>query len=290
VVSPPRSASQRGNTWAPDWSRDGRFLAFLLARDPGWSLVVRSLDTGEEREFSLGDRTVQMGASPRWFPDGKGIAIPATEPGKGESLVRVDVETGRVAYLMPLPWNVGFPKYQISRDGRRIVYMNAPARPGAGARIVERDLSTGKETDVIERQGLNAYGMSPDGRWRMIGVMDGKSQVLLVTPAAGGEPRELVRIDTAKEVAFGGSPWWTPDGRYIQFLRGAKGKTGLQWQLWQVAPDGGGPQQLGLTLTGPLMSGLRPHPDGRRFAASTVKVSLEVWVMENLPSRPGTVP
>ena len=43
-------------------------------------------------------------------------------------------------------------------------------------------------------------------------------------PAAGGEARELLRIDGEKEVPFWGTPWWTPDGRYIAFLKGVKGE------------------------------------------------------------------
>ena len=82
-----------------------------------------------------------------------------------------------------------------------------------------------------------------------------------------------------------GRPWWTPDGRYIAFLKGVKGKAQIpyearKWQLWRVAADGGEPQRLGLTV-GRQMGGLRPHPDGRRLATTDFKVNLEVWVMEN---------
>ena len=123
VVSPPQSASQRGNTWAPAWSPDGRFLAYILAREPNRTVIVRSLETGEEREFEVGERTIGMGASLHWLPDGKAVAVPAFEPGKGESLVRVDVQTGRVTTLMPLPAVVGFPRFDFSPDGNTVYYL-----------------------------------------------------------------------------------------------------------------------------------------------------------------------
>ena len=286
VVSPPQSASGRGNIKAPDWSPDGRFLAYVLVREPNRTVIVRSIDTGEEREFEVSERTIGMGAALRWVPDGKAVAIPAFEPGKGENLVRIDVQTGRVTSLMPLPAGVGFPRFGFSPDGNTIFYVRPSTPPEVnGGRLVAHDLRSGQETVVIEKRGLYAGVVSPDGRRLVIAVGDGKSQVLLVMPAAGGEARELVRVDE-KEVPFWGSPSWTPDGRYVAFLKGVKGEAQIpykarQWQLWRVAAEGGEPQSLGLNFTGQLTGALRLHPDGRRVAIDDIKPNLEVWVMEN---------
>ena len=272
VVSPPQSASQRGNTWSPAWSPDGRFLAYVLAREPKRTVIVRSLDTGEERELEIGERTIGMGASLHWLPDGKAVAVPAFEPEKGESLVRVDVQTGQVTTLTALPAGYGFPRFDFSPDGKTLFYIKH--------RVVARDLKSGQEVVIIERPGLFGAVVSPDGRQLLIGVNENGTQILSVMPAAGGEARELMRVDGEKEVPFWGSPWWTPDGRYIAFLKGIKGKAPNQWNLWRVAAEGGEPQRLGLTV-GQQMGGLRPHPDGRRLATTDFKVNLEVWVMEN---------
>jgi len=279
VVSPPQSASQRGNTWAPAWSPDGRFLAYILAREPNRTVIVRSLETGEEREFEVGERTIGMGASLHWLPDGKAVAVPVFEPGKGESLVRVDVQTGRVTSLAPLPAGIGFPRFDFSPDGNRVFYIKPTALPAVG-RVVARDLKSGQEVDVIEKRGLYRGVVSPDGRRLLIGVNEKGTQVLFIMPAAGGEARELLRVGGEKEIPFWGGPWWTPDGRYIAFLKGVKGKTPNQWDLWRVAAEGGEPERLGLTV-GRQMGGLRPHPDGRRLATTDFKVNLEIWVMEN---------
>jgi len=286
VVSPPQSASQRGNTWAPAWSPDGRFLAYVLARESGRTVIVRSLETGEEREFEVGERTIGMGASLHWLPDGKAIAVPAFEPGKGECLVRIDVQIGRITNLMPLPAGVGNPRFDFSPDGNTVYYLKPSARPDSNAdRVVARDLKSGQEVDVIERPGLYRGIVSPDGRRLLICVNEKGIQILLIMPAAGGEAGELLRIDGEKEVPFWGAPWWTPDGRYIAFLKGVQGEAQIpyearKWQLWRVAAEGGEPQRLGL-IVGRQMGGLRPHPDGRRLATTDLKVNLEVWVMEN---------
>jgi Tol biopolymer transport system component len=278
VVSPPQSASRRGNIWAPDWSPDGRFFAYLLIREPNRTVIVRSVDTGEEREFEVGERTIGMGARLRWIPDGRAVAIPAFEPGKGQSLVRIDVQTGRVTSLMSLPAGVGFQRFEFSPDGNTVFYVKKPG-------LVAHDLRSGQETIVSEKPGLYAGMVSPDGQRLLIGVNENWSEILFVMPAAGGEARELVKIDE-KEVPFWGSPSWTPDGRHVAFLRGVKGEAQIpyrdrQWQLWRVAAEGGEPQSLGLTFTGQLTGALRLHPAGRRVAIDDIKVNLEVWVMEN---------
>jgi Tol biopolymer transport system component len=286
VVSPPRPASQRGNTWAPAWSPDGGFLAFIVAREPHRTVIVRTLETGEEREFEVGERTIGLGATLRWFPDGKGIVVPAFEPGKGAGLVRIDAQTGRVAFLMPLPAAVGFPHFEILPDGSRVLYTKpSDVPPGGGLCLISRNLKSGEEATVVEKPAFFQSGLSPDGRRLAMEIGEGKAQVLLVMPSAGGESRELVRVDSDKEVPFWGTPWWSPDSRYVYFMKGVKGVKD-QWHLWRVSAEGGEPRQLGVTL-GRQMGGLRLHPDGRRLATTDFKVNLEVWVMENfLPRSP----
>ena len=276
VVSAPLPASRRGNTQAPDWSPDGRFLAFILLREPNRTVVVRSMDTGEERELQVGERT--MRGPLRWTGDGKAVVVPASEAGKGDNLLRIDVQTGQVTSLMPLPTD--FTRFEFSPDGRTLFYLK-PAAPADvnGSRIVARDLRSGQETVVIEKRGLYAGVVSPDGQRLLIATWDGKSQVLLVMPAAGGEAREVVRIDGEKENPFPGSPSWTPDGRSVAFLKGIKGKDG-QWQLWRATAEDGAQQRIG-QIAARQLQGVRLHPDGRRVAITDVKVDLEVWVMEN---------
>jgi len=278
VVSPSQSAFQRGNMRTPDWSPDGRSLAGVVASESSRALIIRSMDTGEERELRVGERTIQWSGI-RWTPDGKAVVVTSSEVGKGKNLIRIDVQTGQVTSMMPLPVLSAVPRFEISPDGNTIFYVRKPG-------LVAHDLRSGQEKVVIEKRGLYAGLVSPDGQRLLIAVFESKSQVLLVMPAAGGEARELVRVDGEKEVPFWGSPAWTPDGRYVAFLKGVKGVAEIpyrerQWQLWRVAAEGGEPQRLGLNVAGQLTGELRLHPDGRRVAIDDVKVNLEVWVMEN---------
>jgi Tol biopolymer transport system component len=283
VVSPPKSAFQHGNMRTPDWSPDGRLLAGVVAGEPSQAVIIHSMETGEERELRIGERTIEWSGI-RWTPDGKAIVVTASEAGKGRSLIRIDVKTGQVTSLMPLTAMNNVPRFELSPDGNTIFYVRSPG-------LVAHNLRSGKESIVSDKKGLYAGLVSPDGQRLLIAVGDGKSQVLLVMPATGGEARELVRVDGEKETPFWGSPAWTPDGRYVAFLKGVKGETQIpykdqQWQLWRVATDGGEPQKLGLNFAGQLTGELRLHPDGRKVAIDGIKVNLEVWVMENfLPNQ-----
>ena len=72
---------------------------------------------------------------------------------------------------------------------------------------------------------------------------------------------------------------WTPDGRHIVFVKGLKGRSTRNVQLWRVPAEGGAAERLGLTVD--ELWWLRLHPDGRRVALGTWHTKFEIWVMEN---------
>lgn len=230
------------------------------------------MDTGEERELRASEWTFVWGGI-RWTPDGKSIVAPASQAGKGDNLIGIDVQTGKVTPMIQLGALSGVPRFELSPDGN-IIFM-----PQKG-QLVAHDLRSGQERVVIEKTGLYSGIMSPDGQRILIAVGDGKSQALLVIPVDGKESRELVRIDGEKEFPFWGSAAWTPDGRYVSFLKGIKGREWL-WQLWRIPIGGGEAQYLGLDFNGRLTGELRIHPNGHQVAIDKIKVNLEVWVMEN---------
>jgi Tol biopolymer transport system component len=280
VVTPLQTAFKHGNMRSPHWSPDGHFLAGIDANEPSQAVIIKSMDTGEEREFRVGEWTIDMGPL-RWTPDGKAVVVPASQAGKGGSLIRIDVQAGQVTSLMTLPALEGWLRFGFSRDGSKIYYFRPSPSSEISSQLVSHDLKSNMETVILEKPGIYACASSPDGKQLLISLNEGgKSQVLNVMSAEGGETRELVRVDGDKEVPFWGTASWTPDCRYIVFFKGVKGKEG-QWQLWRVAAEGGEPQKMGLNVTGQLVGSLQLNPDGRRIVIDDVGVNLEVWVMEN---------
>ncbi len=287
VVSPLQSAFQHGNMRGPDWSPDGHSLAGIAGSEPSQAVIIHSMDTGEEREIRVGGWIIGMG-SLRWTPDGKAVVAPASEAGKGDNLIRIDIQTGQVTSLMPLPALGGWPRFGFSRDGNIIYYHRPDSSDASRSQLVAHDLQTGQESAVSQDQGLYLSNVSPDGQKLLIAksVENGKSQVLLTMPTSGGEARELVKIDGNKNIPFWGSASWTGDSRYVVFLKGIKGVEqipykDMQWQMWSVSAEGGEAMPLGLTITGQLVGPQQLQPNGHHVVIGDVKVNLEVWVMEN---------
>ena len=272
IISRSLTAFKRGNIRTPDWSPDGSLLAGVLTNESNQAVVIRSMDTDEEREIRIGERKIEWSGI-RWTPDGKAIVVTASEAGKGRELIRIDVKTGQVTSLMPLTARGIVPRFELSPDGNTIFYVRSPS-------LVAHNLRSGQESVVSDKKGLYAGLVSPDGQKILIAVNEEGSQVLLIMPVTGGEAKELVRVDGEKEVPFWGSAAWSPDGRYIVYFKGVKGKE-REWQLWRIPAEGGEAQSLGLNITGQLTGELRLHPDGHRVAIDAVMVNLEVWKMEN---------
>jgi Tol biopolymer transport system component len=274
IDSRPQPAFKKGNIRTPAWSPDGSLLAGVLTNESNQAVVIHSMNTGEEREIRIGDKKIEWSGI-RWTPDGKGIVVTASEAGKGKELVRIDVNTGQVTSLMPLAAMNGVPRFELSPDGNTIFFVRSPG-------LIAHDLRSGQDSVVSDKKGLYAGLVSPDGKRLLLatGTEGYKSQILFIMPVSGGEPRELLRIDVEKEVPFWGSAAWSPDGRYIVFFKGVKGRE-REWKLWRIPAEGGEAEFLGLNIKGQLTGELRLHPDGHRIAIDGVMVNLEVWVMEN---------
>src|SRR6185503_10475415 len=73
-------------------SPDGRSLAFIGG--PSGDLVVRNLDTGQERTYP--HAVTRRSTPPRWFHDGSSVIVVTKEgdASSGEVFSRVDLQAG----------------------------------------------------------------------------------------------------------------------------------------------------------------------------------------------------
>ncbi len=296
VLSPPVEAAggYLGSNWRPDFARNGEFLAYVSERGSGAErasvIVIRSLETGEERLLKPGLRSVGFGL--RWAPDGRSIFVNGADNAAREGLFRIDAQTGEAALIVERRL-VGVPGLEISPDGSKIFYA-AVVESGTpyDVRHFARDLQSGQEQELTRPidTPLVPLALSPDGaQLAFVGPGDkAGSAGICVMPSSGGPPRRLVDMGTpawASRVVA-----WSPDGRYLVYAvvltkpRGTNlGQT--RWELWRVPAQGGEPRRLGLTADG-LLRHFRIHPDGQRVAYYAARPLKEVWVMENfLPTR-----
>jgi Tol biopolymer transport system component len=287
LLAEPKKATERyvGSNTGPEWSPDGRYLAYVSSRGRSWrqgslAVCIKSLDTGEERDLTP-DLSYYM--RPRWSPDGRSILLVGFDRQSRAGLFRMDVATGVVTPLVQSEVDVFPPSVEWARGGKAVVYRRQ--QPGTtGQSIVVHDLESGREEEVYRApagSSVQGFALSPDGLQVAFRSYDEATKVaaLKVVSITGGAPRELLRAD--KDEIPGGTPGaWSPDGSQILFTRArTKGELGL----WRVPAQGGEAQEVGLTMES--LREMRVHPDGKRIAFATGQVyAPEVWVMENIPA------
>jgi dipeptidyl aminopeptidase/acylaminoacyl peptidase len=284
----------------PAWSPDGKYLAFLRAEMAQGRtrtvIMILSHETGQLRELQSQLNIYSGGGSMRWSPDGLSLAIRATSSKGRQGVFRIDTATGEATPIALSTEGEILLDPMWAPDGKRIYYRRMN-RPGQFTVIVERDLSSGNEKEVIRRSARAPYGMdldlSPDGRYWVAVEGDwyappvalrrtGKWNVLLI-PTSGGEPKELMR----GESHGAGVLMWAPDSRSI-FVYSLKDNSTDDREVWRVAIDGTESQKLGLNANflgpgGNSDQQFHVHPDGKRvvFAAAEPAKPGEVWALEN---------
>lgn len=258
--------------YTPDWSADGKYLAYgaqKLSMPVGPAtriILVRSVETGKERELSPNIKFLHL----RLSPDMRSILLPGYDSKNRYAVHIVNAQTGDVTGMIPdAYWG------EWSRDGKAIFCARNPSEAHKGRCLIARDLESGQDRELYHSLvgvGLS-LAVSPDGQRIAFSSFEGKpmAAILKVIPANGGDARELLRLNGAN---FGGVAW-SADGRQLFFVkRSAEGN-----ELWRIPAEGGEPRGLGVTLR--AGSQLSVHPDGRRIAFDGGETKSEVWLMEN---------
>lgn len=221
----------------PDWSPDGRSIAFEVEEQTdgtGDLWVVRTDGTQPRRIFDC-SRPCQLAQSPAWSPDGTRIAYSWSEfpPSVTQEIRVLDMATGRDVETFTFPPFVGVTDPRWSPDGTRIAYtVQRFAGPGDDPHLVDGAVG------VLDVSGAptNGHAITP---WRILGSY----------------------------------PAWSPGGDRIIFQAGDEtpfdltdpGSSGHTSDLWIVRPDGSGLRQLthqrpsDPRLFGPDWGG-GPHP------------------------------
>jgi Tol biopolymer transport system component len=267
----------------PVWSPDGKQMAFTRARPDGSdaNLVVRTLDTGNERIYSQdGIRT----APARWFPDGKSLikngALPGADSG---ALYRLNLGTGEYATIAKFGNSLGGGESEVSADGKTAYLAGRDPATGNLGRLMAVDIATGTSRTIFTSPvggNLQRFALSPAGDQFLlrIEVADNKNSTsyLATVGVNGNGYREFYRTGTQITGIA-----WTSDAKGALFAA----RPESQWQVLRVPIAGGQPEPTGLVVeSADSRVLLSLNRDGTRLAASSRKLVWEIWELEHLTS------
>ncbi len=280
IINQPKKLIENfeGHNLSPDYSPDGKRLAYVRRIRPD-ILCIRSLETGEDREFTLKLKQIKL---PRWSPDNKFILIAGRGNNNLWKLYLVNSQTGNLTVL-PSPQGdmrlVG--SHEWSPDGKTIFY-GQRSKTNNRTQIMHRDIESGTEKELFLGSNDNQFYLScsPDGKWLSFFTKFGTE--LKIMPAGGGEPRQLFACMQGDHLS---TLRWTSDGKYILFVIRPSGNSVRQpdqnkCTLWRIPADGGEPEKLGLEISS--TQHLSVHPDGQHIAYYNFSTRIsEVWEMKN---------
>jgi Tol biopolymer transport system component len=277
-LRPPVTAVQTfvGSNRFPDWSPDGKYLAYVSWRGvPADRFVIgiRSVETGDVRELSPPLTGLGVNGGVRWSRDGRSFLAVGQDVKGRNGIFRIDAQTGDTTILVVRD-RAGITMPLQSQDGTRVYYSVA------GAVLMQRDLTSGDEIELVRPPtALTAMSLSPDGRYIAATSTDpsSKANTLLLVHTSNGKTEELMRRpEGQRPVVY----TWAPDSRSI-LVRMVSNEG--RFEIWRVSLDGSQPVKLDARLDAKIRT-VRLHPDGRQiaFQIDEPPKPTEVWVTENL--------
>jgi Tol biopolymer transport system component len=291
VAAAPSMATDRyvNSNFAGVWSPDGQSLAYVAVTPGGIVIRVRSMTTVEDRQVPS---QIPTSGPVRWFPDGQSLLVASRSVSvlNGDvGYYRVSIASGDAQLLhQTASREITATRPDLSPDGKTIFYLESPTQP------VRFDIDSRRATKLTPVGRRVALAVSPDGT--QIAYLGSGSDHpedsilagLLVAPATGGEPRVVANFSgnsTQREMNEGLGLAWSPDQRYLFFVR-PEGDTGDGSKaVWRVPLAGGEAENIGISMN--RIRALRVHPDGRRIAFdSVVDARSEVWALENFLPKP----
>jgi Tol biopolymer transport system component len=270
IASEPVPLRLVGKDFCPDFSPDGRYLAYLSQPDRTKPQVirVRTLATGRERELKPDLPRFERLC---WCPDSRHLLITSFRSMGSPSFVyTIDIQTGEYTALAQIEER-NIRQAELSADGKTLIYLKRGL--GNVTPIIARDIETGSEKEIFQLEGssLAFWSLSPDGKEVAYSIREGEAGtpfVLKIMSVETGESRTLV-----EDMGF--FPAWSIDGRDVFFTR-------LN-ELWRVSASGSEPRKL-LEWKEMIMIPCI-HPDGQHIAFHSGGYVSEMWVMENFLPR-----
>jgi len=213
--SRPRQLTQTGHDTRPQWSPDGKSIAFLSSREGTPQIYMMSAQGGNAKRIT----SLSTGAdNEKWSPDGRWVAFTsvvfpdcaddACNRARDDAAEKSKVKARVYDHLLYRHW-VHWS------DGKRSHLFLVGANGGA-----PRDVTPRADYDVPpdERGDANDFAFSPDSKELCFTAVTDRPEAistngdLFLVPTTGGEPKRIT-----SNPGFDGHPAYSPDGRFIAY-------------------------------------------------------------------------
>jgi Tol biopolymer transport system component len=262
----------------PDWSPDGRYIAFWrVSNNFGGAIYVVPAVGGAERKLV----DIAGGTSFAWAPNSKYLAYSALEPNKPETifLVAVDYPHDRRPLSSSSDQAVGvFPSF--SPDGKTVGLIRGAPEGGDGIYLVPVG-GTGLKLLTSFKGQISNLSWTSDGAY-FIFCSDYQASRLRLwkVAASGGQPEPLsLGQDVGCDVSA------SRDGHRLAYTKG-------EWNanIWRYeVPPPGGRSRPPTRMIASMSMNTEPQfsPDGKRVAlVSWRSGNGEIWVCDSNGSNP----
>src|SRR6266581_616574 len=239
-------ATGPGYDYQPDWSPDGRFVAFARYAHDAIELELLELGSGAVRPLTANGA---VNLEPRWSPDGSRNAFVSSVYNERWHIFTIVPESGEITRLtedsdsrLPRyyysPWD-HYLSPTWSPDGRELIFVsNRGHIHGSGGfwRMAAHPGATPRELRYEETTWKARPDWSPDGKRVVYSSYLGRqwNQLWLMTSEGGDVfPLTYGEFDAT-------APRWSRDGRHIAYVSNEDGNT----SLWIVDVPGARQQRV----------------------------------------------
>jgi Tol biopolymer transport system component len=226
----------------PRWSPDQQSIAYQAGDGVRWDIHVVSANGGEPRQLTS-EKSVIRGLT--WLPDSTGVVYSSSRASTVSYLPPLGLWVAALDQTPPkplLPADVWYEQPDVHSNGlvsatrvqMRSDVWRFPFGPNALENVNRREPVTRQTGHVL------TPAIARDGRVAYLSDSGGHANIW-VKPTDGSPPRQ-VTFEDDPAVAVG-VPIWSPDGQWIAYVS-SKGNVGLEFGVWLVKPDEGGPVPL----------------------------------------------